>query len=484
MSLSINTNIAALQAVSSVEQSDQSLQTSIQRLSTGLRINSSSDDPSGYVISQGLKGQIAGLAQASQNAQTAMNMAKTAGGAMQQISALLQSMRSLAVTSANSGVVTSTELQANQSQITSTIASINQIAQSTQFGTQPLLDGTAGVRANITDATDVSSLYLGNTFGGYAVQSGPVTIQKTTAATEAQVTTNQTYANANTTMAASSVLVLNGTTIQVSAGETLQSVVNSLNAASGSTGVSASIVAAGAKVAVQLTQANYGSQYAINLVDAGHVLNTSTIAASGTDAVFSVSAPTTHGVQTVTFTGGRTPGATGLQLTDGAGNSLTLTAAGNAGLAAATPVATVTAGSVQFQIGANASQTVSYSLPSMFASNLGTNAVPGQSIATIDVSSSSGATAALQVIDDAINQVSTQEGQLGSFQSSVLASTQSADNIANQNLTAASGSITDTDIAAETTAFTQNQVLEQSGLSILAQANQNPAQLLSLLKNL
>jgi len=85
LSLSINTNLSALNAVNAVEQSDQSLQASIQRLSTGLRINSSADDPSGFVISQGLKAQISGLNQASQNTQTAINLAKTADGAMAQL---------------------------------------------------------------------------------------------------------------------------------------------------------------------------------------------------------------------------------------------------------------------------------------------------------------------------------------------------------------------------------------------------------------
>src|SRR5579872_2179070 len=159
VSLSINTNIAAMGVISGLENSDTNLSTSIQRLSTGLKINGPADDPSGLMISESLKTQIVGMSQATQNTQTAINLAKTADGAMGQISALLQTLRGLAVSSANSAVIGSDALQANQSEAASIISSINQIAGSASFGSQALLDGTAGVQANITKAADVSSLY-------------------------------------------------------------------------------------------------------------------------------------------------------------------------------------------------------------------------------------------------------------------------------------------------------------------------------------
>ncbi|MHB8638151.1 MAG: flagellin N-terminal helical domain-containing protein [Fimbriimonadaceae bacterium] len=485
MSLSINTNLPAMTAITSVEQSDQSLQTSIQRLSTGLRINSPVDDPSGFVLSEGMKSQLAGMSQATQNTQSAINLTKTAAGAMSQIAALIQTLRGLAVSSANGAVADASTLQANQTQLASIVSSIDQIAASTQFGSQLLLNGSAGVQAAITDSADVSSLFMGATFGGNQVQSGPVTVQRVSSATQAQFTTGQTFASAASTVAGSGVLVLNGYALQVQAGESIQNVVSGLNAAAGQTGVTAQLVPAGGQFVVQLTQESYGSQFGVNLVDPGHLLTASAPApVTGTDAVVNVSVTTKQGVSTVAFTGGRSAGATGLQLTDGAGNTLTLSPAGNSGLAAATQVGVVTAGSVQFQVGANASQAVSYSLPSMAASALGTGVVAGQSLASLDISSTAGANTAIQVIDGAVTQVALAEGQLGSFQANILQSSSSTIGVASQNLTAASSTLTDANVAAETTNFTKNQVLEQSGLAILAQANQNPTQLLSLLKNL
>jgi len=472
-------------AIASVEQNDQNLNTSIQRLSSGLRINAPVDDPAGFVISGGIKVQLAGMSQASQNTQTGINLAKTAGGAMAQIESLLQSMRSLAVRSANGGVLDAGSLEANQTQLSSLITSIDQIASTAQFGNQYLLNGSAGVQAAITDGADVSSLFVGGTFNGSQVQSGPVTVSKVSAATEAQLTTSQLFAGPNSTVSTAGTIVLNGYALQVTTGETVQNVVSGINAASSQTGVTAQLVPSGGQFVVQLTQSNFGSQYGINVTDPSQILDTAPPApVTGTDGVFNVSVTTTQGVQTVAFTGGRSAGATGLQLTDSSGDSLTVTPTGNAGLGAATQVGVLTAGSVQFQVGANANQAVSYSLPSMLAVALGTGALPGQSIATLNIASPAGGTSAIQVIDAAINQVATAQGQLGSFQADVLQSAATSIGVATQNLSASVSTIADANIASETTNLTRNQVLEQSGLAILAQANQNPAQLVALLKNL
>ncbi len=452
MSLSINTNVAALGVLNNLEASDSSLQTTIQRLSSGLRINSPADGPADFVISQGMKNQIAGMTQATQNTQTAINLAKTAGGAMGQIETLLQTLRGLAVSSANQAVVDSTAQQADQSQAQSIIQSINQIASSATFGTQNLLDGTAGTQANITDGTAVSSLYIGSTFGGARVQSGPVTVTAVTQATEAQLNGNVTYALPTTAIGAAGSITLNGQTIPVSATDSIQQVVAKINGLTGTTGVSAQLVLAAGHYTVQLAQTSYGSQYGINLTDPGHVLNsTSTSSLTGTDGVFNVSATTSQGVQTVAFTGGQSSGATGLQLTDGQGDTLALTAAGNTSLGAATQVGTLTAGSLQFQIGAAASQSVTLSLPSMFANAIGTGAIAGQSISTLDLSSTAGATNAINIIDAAISQVSTAEGQVGSFQANVLQPASSNLGIASQNASSAESTIADADIALEST---------------------------------
>src|SRR5262249_5940556 len=146
----------------------------------------------------------------------------------------------------------------------------------------------------------------------------------------------------------------------------------------------------------------------------------------------------------------------------------------------ATQVGTVTVGKMRFQIGAFADQNVSFSLPTVFADRLGTGAVASQSVATIDLTTQQGADDAIKIIDDAVTQLAQLRGQLGSFQKNFLESTTRSLDIAKTNLTASESTIRDADMAEEMTQYTKEQILQQSGLSMLAQANQQPQNILSL----
>lgn len=483
MNFSINTNLSAVNALDTLNQTSLNLQGSMTRLSTGLKINSAADDPSGLIRSQNIQAELSGLSQASSNTQDGINMLKTADGAMSQIATLLQSMTTLAVSSANTAVVDASTLQANQTQIQSIIQSINNIAQTTQFGTKNLLDGTAGVQAGLTDVTDVSSAYISGNFGGASVTSGPITLQKVTAASEASITLGNTFAS-NTAIVPAGTFQINGYTFSSDGTSSVQSIVNQINSASNTTGVSASIVGSAGSYSVQLNQAQYGSQFGINYVDPSKILNTtSTANSSGADAVFNVSLTTNQGVKTAVFTGGQGPGTSGLRLQDNSGNVIQLTDAGNGNFASAASIGNAVANQVQFQIGAYSNQAVSFAMPTMFAANLGTDAVAGQSIASINVTTQAGANQAMQIINSAINQVAVQRGQMGAFQQDFLQSNVNQIATATQNLTASKSQITDTNMAQEISSFTQLQILQQSGMTVLSQANQIPQQILSLLKN-
>ncbi|HSV73346.1 MAG TPA: flagellin, partial [Chthonomonadales bacterium] len=143
MSMRVNTNVTAMNALLNLQRVGESVSTSIERLSSGLRINRAADDPAGLIISEGLRAQIDGLNQSIANAQDASNLLKTAEGGLIEINSLLRSIRSLAVHAANTGVNDATAVQANQTQIRSALQSIDRIATQTQFGTKKLLDGTA-----------------------------------------------------------------------------------------------------------------------------------------------------------------------------------------------------------------------------------------------------------------------------------------------------------------------------------------------------
>ncbi len=483
MSLRINTNTQALNALRNLGNTVDQLGTSIGRLSTGLRINSAGDDPAGLIISESMRAQIKGIDAAIRNSQDAVNMTKTAEASLDEVQRLLRNMRGLAVSSANTAVVDSGTLNANQAQLRSTLQSIDRIAQQTAWGTKKLLDGTAGAVANVTSPSNVGSIYIGGTFGGDSVVSGPIQIQKSVQATKAQTTLGRTFATANTIVSTQGSFVINGYSFTTNGTETVASLSARINEMSAQTGVVAAVVPSGGNVSIQLTATEYGSQFPVNYFDPSNILHTSASStATGIDGQFNVTLDTVDGSKTVLFKGGQGPKESGLKLTDDYGNSLIVTEAGNGGLTSATQVGVLTAGSVRFQIGAFANQSVAFSMPQVFASSLGRGPVSGKSLADIDVTTQVGSQEAMQMIDAAVAQLAQWRGEIGSFQTNFLDSTVRSLSVAKENLTASESQIRDADIAEEMTQYTRLQILQQSGMSMLAQANQAPQQVLQLLR--
>jgi len=476
MSFTINTNLAAMNALFNVNNTDQQLQTSIQRLSTGQQINSAADNPSGLIISTQYSAEIGGLNQAISNAQGGLNYAKTADGALQEVGSLLDTARSLAVASANSGTLSASALQANQAQLQSITSSITNIAATTQFGSKYLLNGSSGVTSTVTNATDVANLNIGGTFNGAAVTSNSgVTLTVTQAATQAAIV-SKSYAFATTTAGSNGTITLNGVNVNIASSDTATNIVTNINAAEAQTGVAATYNATTGKI--DLATNAYGSNATINLTDSGGVFASSAgySTASGVNAQASVAVNGT----TVLFTGG-VNGADGLTLADKDGNTIQLTTAGNTTATANATVGQVVAGSAQFQIGAFSGQTAALSIGNFAASQLGTGVASGVNLSNLNLTTASGASQAIQVIDQAISQVSSSQGNIGNFEDNTLNANIQSLGVAQQNLSAANASILDTNVAAETTHYTQLQILEQAGISVLAQANQLPQSVLKLL---
>lgn len=476
MSFRINTNVAAQGTLRNVTQNSLSLNNSINRLSTGLRINSAGDDPAGLIASEGFRAQLTGMDAALRNNQDAVNFAKTAEGALSEVNRLLNDARSLAISSANTGTLSSSQVQANQDQLSSIVSSVTRISQNTTFGTKKLLDGTAGINSQVTNATRVASISLGSTVGSATLSSNAtITLSSVTAGTKA-LYTSATLTGGNVLAAGS--FSLNGTTFSFAAGQTGNEVVSAVNAASAQTGVTAVLNASNR---LEFTSTKVGSNARIDFVDAQGVVSASagtTAAQTGTDALATVEV---GGSGSVLFTGGLN-GQDGLTLKDANGNTLKLTDAGNATTATAAAVGQVAVGSAQFQIGANANQTASLSIGNFAASQLGQGIVSGKNLSNLDLTSASGANDALKVIDQAIEEVSKARGSIGNFQRNVLESNIRSLGTARENLAATESSIRDTDVAAEMTQYTKSQILQQAGLSVLAQANSAPQAVLSLLR--
>ena len=505
MSLRINTNMSALNALRNVERASDGFGRSIEKLASGLRINRGADDPAGLIRSEDLRAQIAGLEQAIANSQDATNLVKTAEGALEEVHNLLRSMRQLAVASGNTGTNDQTALQANQNQIRSAIESINRIAAQTQFGTKKLLDGTAGLSAVVTDARRIGGMFFGGSAVGtdsatgtivreYALGSGVIAINilATLTATRAAVDGTRAYEGAGAIIQTSGTVVINGVSFSVQAGTTtLQSFVDQINSQSSVTGVVAEMftVTQGntTNTRVRLRAVEYGENFSVNLNDQQNILlapaTGTTSSATGQNARATVQVRDVDGnVVSVLFTGGVSRGDSGLRLTDARGNVLLLTEAGNDAAIDDEAVGRTTAGQLQFQIGANAGQVARFSINNMRSDRLGTGVVAGRSLADIDVTRTGGAEEALRIIDAAIQQVSKLRGDMGAFQKNVLESNMRSLAVAKENLTATESAIRDTNFAEEISRFTKFQILQQAGMSVLGQANFAPQAVLQLIR--
>jgi flagellin len=496
MSLRINTNMSALNALRNVERASDGFGRSIEKLASGLRINRGADDPAGLIRSEDLRAQIAGLEQAIANSQDATNLVKTAEGALEEVHNLLRSMRQLAVASGSTGTNDQTALQANQNQIRSAIDSINRIAAQTQFGTKKLLDGTAGLSAVVTDARRIGGMFFGGSAVGtdsvdgtivreYALGSGVITINVSTDATRAAVNGSRAYTGAGAIIQTSGTVVINGVSFSVQAGTTtLQSFVDQINSQSSVTGVVAEIYRqADEDFRVRLRSTEYGANFSVNLNDQQQILlnGATSASATGRNAVARVTLRTIDGGDVfVTFTGGVSRSDSGLRLTDAKGNVILLNEAGNAAGAAA--VGRTTTGQLQFQIGANAGQVARFSINNMRSDQLGTGVVADKSLADVDVTKTGGAEEALKIIDAAIQQVSKLRGDMGAFQKNVLESNMRSLAVAKENLTATESAIRDTNFAEEISRFTKFQILQQAGMSVLGQANFAPQAVLQLIR--
>ena len=391
----INQNIMANNAYRNLSTTNMSLGKSLEKLSSGFRINRAADDAAGLVISQNLRAQTSGLRQATRNAQDGISVVQTAEGALNEVHTILNRMRDLAVQSANSGANDQGAQDAAQAEISALSLEVTRISSSTQFGGIKLLDGSYGVSA--------------------ATTTGGV----------------------NAAVAASA--VTNGFTIAIAGGSAI--VVGSVDLS----GTNAAAKAASLQTAVNTALSTAGSVHAGN----------ASVTADATTGFLKLEVKGLKDTQNFTLSAF---GAT--------------TAAATGWAAAAATAATGSGG--QFQIGANSTDILNVKITAVDLTAL--------SITTLSVNSgTTNSAAAIVAVDGAITRVSKQRGDLGAFQNrfeSMINNLQ----VTTENLVASESRIRDTDMAAEMTNFTKNQILSQAGTAMLAQANQVPQSILSLLR--
>jgi flagellin len=473
MALAVNSNVSSLIAQNNLTRTSGMLSKTLERLSTGLKINRGADGPAALVISEQQKAQIAGLQTAIDNTSKATSMVQTTEGALSEVNDLLVQIRSLAVDSANSGVNDANALAANQSEVANALATIDRIGVNTQFGTKKVLDGSAGLTGSSTDS-DITFLKADSA----TAPSGTFAVNVTTAAQRAN-TLAGTAQTAN--LATDETLTVNGVSIGLKAGQTQAQVVSTVNQFTGQTGVTAAIDVSGA---TQLYTTNYGSAAKIKVQ--------STVAAAANSSGFGTSQVSVQGVDIAGTIGGFSATGVGNVLTGaaGAGAEGISVAAGLAAGSNTTSVTgaqgnvSVTDNSLVFQIGANANQTVKVAVDRVTTSSLGLNVsgVQFANLGAIDVRSQSGAQDAIKVLDQAISDVTNLRGRLGAIQSQTLDSNANNLRTTLENTTSAESVIRDTDFAAETANMAKYQVLMQVGTTVLQNSNQSAQLVLNLLR--
>jgi flagellin len=479
----INTNVASLNSQRNLSTSQASLNTSIQRLSSGLRINSAKDDAAGLAISDRMNSQIKGMTQATRNANDGVSMAQTAEGALSSSGDILQRVRELAVQSSNSSNSAS-DRKALQTEVTQLTSELNRIANTTEFNGQKLMDGSMGT----------ANFQVGANAGQLISMTGSNFNTSTYGNNRTEVAAKDAIVGATNGVAAKKITI-NGPegtgSYTTAANDSAKAVAAGINKASGETGVTATakteanlVAAPGKSFSFELKGDNDTAvtvSFSIGTDDAnGH---------AGAVSAFNAQSAKTGVVASYDSENG------GIKLThaDGADIKLTNTSADKTtstatlstydleGAPSATAVATEGAAGATAMGKITMDSEKSFSVVDDGTGMALTKSSELKSVANLDISTFEGAQLAIKTADAALGAVNSQRAEYGALQSrfeSAISNLSSS----TENLSASRSRIVDTDFASETAKMTRGQILQQAGTSMLAQANSLPNGVLSLLR--
>ena len=517
MAISINTNVASLNAQRNLSASQTNLAKSMQRLSSGLRINSAKDDAAGLAISDRMTSQIRGLNQATRNANDGISLAQTAEGAMQESTNILQRMRELAVQSAND-TNSASDRASLQSEVDQLKQELTRIAETTTFNGKKLLDGSmisaqfqVGANAGETISFGIGSA-RSTDLGNHSL-----TTNNATAAQGIEVATAAATASAANNVEAQDLTIVGkegSEVVKVAAGDSAAKIAEAVNTQSEKTGVTATAkttatlgtLSADGSVSLNLQGTNttaIGITATVlkddlsNLASAiNEQAGNTGITAKLSDDKKSITLEQSAGydIKISDFVhGGAGVGGTDatFKVTGSEGIAVALTdtagadaAAETAAIAANTDSTTV-GGQVSFASSAsfNVTSSIANAAGSIFnnATANAANVSTLQSINTLDITSVDGSSKAIEAVDGALMQIDNMRGDLGAVQNRFESTIANLQNIS-ENISAARSRILDADIAQETSKMTSQNILQQAGVSILAQANQAPQLALSLLQ--
>ena len=496
MAITVNTNVTSMKSQKTLNNANSALQTSMERLSSGLRINSAKDDAAGLQISNRMSSQINGLDVAMRNANDGISMAQTAEGAMQESTNILQRMRDLSLQSANDSN-SSEDRAAMQKEITSLQDELTRIADTTSYGSTKLLNGSFGTKnfqigANANETLSLTMRDTSSAAIGREYQSFDATTPADVQATAAQ----------GTTAGAGSLAVQIGdqtANIALNAGMSAQDVQDKINGLSGISDVSVTggdpavaakaatmdisaitvtedmaltiggetvTLAAGDDTAAQLAKFQTAATAGGFSVTESAGVFSFTGAADGSDFVASVDYAATNTAATTITINGTTVAGDGTDLA-----AVTETKTGTAAVAATD--FTIDLSNAKLDAGISGVSVGGKDMTLAAGSTF-------NSVAGVDLSTAAGAQDAISIIDAAIGQIDSQRADLGAVQNRLNYTVNNLGSI-QTNVADARSRIMDVDFAKETAQMTKQQILSQSSSAMLAHANQIPQVALSLL---
>jgi flagellin len=493
----INTNVSSLTAQRNLGANASSLSTSIQRLSSGLRINSAKDDAAGLAISERFTSQVRGLNQAVRNANDGISLAQTAEGALKASGDILQRIRELAVQSANASNSAS-DRQALNAEVGQLASELDRISQTTEFNGTKLLNGTFGTQQFQVGA-NANQTIVAATANLRTTQYGNNQVVATGAAAQAASTNAAAFGTNGVTAGTVAVNgALGSANVTVALNDSTKTIADNINLQTSSTGVKAT-----AKTEARVSFAAAGA-YTLNLRSdnaTNETVSFTLSAATGADGLSSAIAAINDKSSKTGVTASLDSAGTGLILSNTTGNNVLVgdSAVANAGAVTVQKYAIDSAGS-SISAGAAATLAADTAAESVVTSGYltldaeksysvvatTTNAAASASstlhtVANLDITTFAKATDALKTVDSALSFVSGQRATLGALQSRFETAISNLQ-VTSENASAARSRILDADFAAETANLSRSQILQQAGTAMVAQANQLPQGVLALLR--
>lgn len=472
--MKINRNMSAVKANNQLLRTENKLSISMQKLSSGYKINSAKDNPAGMAISNKMRAQIAALDQAKSNASDAENVMEIADGALNEVSSILQRMRELSVQAAND-TNSDTDVEAIQQEIEELSKEVDRISDATEYNTKTLLDGSSdtrvyarqvaadGTKTQLNTAVtrvNISEHVESDTYG--------ITVESLATKSQASIASAQKPAGEGT-------ISINGVSVNVTDDMTDAEYLQALKEAATKAGTTMTIDVD----SITFESNNAGSSYEVEITisDGLSSLATAEYKDSGDGSMTykgtAVDAQVSTGENlentTIRTEGNRVyiVGDNGFSMDFLVNEDLDMSQ-GNVDL----ELDVTDIGNMTIHIGANENQEMEVKIPEVSIETL--------YLDTVNVSVAGGAARAIATLDEAISYVSDVRSRIGAFQNR-LEYAQNSLAETSENMTEANSNLMDTDMASEMTEYTSQNILDQAGISVLSQANDLPQQVLSLL---